>query len=97
MKARWLGAALVFAAVGGCDTTNTIVQGTPDMAGASPAPACTPNAKECVSSTLARVCPADGSGWLAVQCAFGETCSGGDCGLDVNTVPCSPSLRASPG
>jgi hypothetical protein len=89
MKAKWLGAALVFAAIGGCDTTNTYVTAVPDMAGASPAPACPPNAKECVSSTLARVCPADGSGWLAVQCSFGETCSGGDCALDLNTVPCS--------
>jgi hypothetical protein len=93
MKAKWLGAALVFAAMGGCDTTNnTFVTGTPDMAGATPpAPACTPNAKECVSSTLARVCPSDGSGWLAVQCQNGETCNAGDCGLDVNTVSCLPS------
>jgi len=91
MKAKWLGAAIVFAAVGGCTTNNNTVLTTPDMAGASPAPACTPNAKECVSSTLARVCPADGSGWLAVQCQNGETCKGGDCGLDVTTVPCLPS------
>ena len=90
MKARWLGAAIAFAAVGGCDTTNTYVTATPDLAGmASPAPACTPNAKECVSSTLARVCPADGTGWLSVPCPQGQTCTNGDCALDVTTVPCT--------
>lgn len=40
---------------------------------------CTPSTKECVSTQLARVCPSDGAGWLAVQCAVGTTCMSGDC------------------
>jgi hypothetical protein len=91
---NWLGAAILFAAVGGCDTTNTYVNSNPDLAGASPAPTtgCTPNAKECVTSTLARVCPSDGSGWLAVQCTGGDTCDQGECSADVNTFPCTPGV-----
>jgi len=40
-------------------------------------PACPPNTTQCVNSTLARVCPSDGSGWLAVTCAPGQTCTNG--------------------
>ncbi len=79
MRMRWAGAVVALALVG-CDTTNNNINEIPDLAtGASPAPACTPNAKSCVNSTLARVCPSDGSGWLAVPCADGSTCTAGDC------------------
>jgi hypothetical protein len=89
MKAKWL--ALFLVAAGGCDTTNnTIVQAaSPDMAGFKPPLGCTPMAKECVTGTLARICPSDGSNWLAVQCQFGETCMNGDCTVDVATVQCT--------
>jgi hypothetical protein len=70
----------------GC-TTNNYTVGADGGAGG-----CPPNTKQCVSSTLSRVCPSDGSGWLAVQCNNGETCdmTSGDCTLDVTTVPCNP-------
>lgn len=43
---------------------------------------CPANARQCVSSTLARLCPSDGSGWLAESCATGETCTAGVCAAD---------------
>jgi hypothetical protein len=49
---------------------------------------CTPNAKECVNDNLARVCPADGSGWLAQPCHAGEKCAGGECKADP-MAPCT--------
>lgn len=74
-----LGALLLGAlVVTGCGGSND--NGSGDMAGQSnPQKACTANAKECVSTQLARVCPSDGAGWLAVQCATGMTCMNGDC------------------
>jgi hypothetical protein len=40
---------------------------------------CPASTAECVDDSLARVCPADGAGWLAVPCAAGETCQEGAC------------------
>ena len=51
---------------------------------------CTPMALECVSATLARVCPADGSGWIGVPCAAGQTCSSGTCVPDLTMASCTP-------
>ena len=42
---------------------------------------CTPNAKDCVSSTLARICPPDGSGWISYACGTGGTCTDGVCSV----------------
>lgn len=47
---------------------------------------CTPSAKECVSPALARVCPADGSGWVSQSCRDGEVCDKGDCKADPNVA-----------
>lgn len=87
-----LAVVAVLAAVAGCGDTinNTYVTGdggsgnTNDAAGT-----CTPNAKECVTSRVARICAADGSGWVTQQCDFGDVCSGGDCTADPN-VACVP-------
>jgi hypothetical protein len=49
---------------------------------------CIPNTQECVSDSLARVCPADGQGWLGVPCADGQICSNGTCIL--NMAMCKP-------
>lgn len=54
----------------------------------APPPACTPGAKECLDPSLARVCPPDGSGWLAQRCSAGARCENGDCIADVATRPC---------
>lgn len=59
---------------------------TPDAApAADAAPPCTPNAKECVTDKLARICPEDGSGWLAVPCGEREVCDPerGECVFDL--------------
>src|SRR5579859_1812624 len=86
MRTLALACAVAFAA---CDTTNETKIIIADLSGSVPGDAstinplaCTPNAKECVTSSLARVCPADGTQWLAVQCAPGQKCAAGDCVVD---------------
>ena len=87
------------ATLGGCDTTNTNNYFFADMAttqtggsdGSSLGQACKPNTQDCVNDSLARVCPSDGSGWLAVQCAFGEICQAGNCVFDQQGTSCLPS------
>jgi hypothetical protein len=56
------------------------------------APACPANTKQCVSTTLARLCPADGSGWLSEPCGAGETCSGA--GVCAGAAGCTPNSQA---
>jgi hypothetical protein len=52
---------------------------------------CAPaGAKNCVNDTLARVCPADGTGWLPVLCSQGQKCKDGTCQID-------PSASCDPG
>jgi hypothetical protein len=63
---------------------------------------CMPMAQECVSDQLARVCPADGSGWLSISCGPGTKCSNGVCAPDagsaqlcqVGTGSCGDSTHA---
>lgn len=84
-KTAWVGAgiaAVVLAGwTGGCSndddnkgatTTDTVEAG----------PKCTAGAKECLTPKVARVCPADGSGWLSQTCGTGEVCDQGECKLD---------------
>ena len=52
---------------------------------------CPAGAKECISDTLARVCPADGSAWLSLTCGAGQKCTNGDCGPDP-AATCSPVM-----
>jgi hypothetical protein len=52
-------------------------------------PCAPPGAKNCVTDTLARICPSDGSGWLPVECRAGEKCESGDCKPDPN-ASCTP-------
>jgi hypothetical protein len=54
---------------------------------------CAPGAKECVNTSLARICPADGSGWLSQECKVGEKCDKGDCVADA-TALCAPGSGA---
>ncbi len=54
---------------------------------------CAPGAKECVNPSLARVCPADGSGWLSQECKVGEKCDQGGCVADPNAT-CAPGSGA---
>jgi hypothetical protein len=86
-KLFWVGAALAgsmaIVTSSGCDGSDSKT-GAPAPAAVVDASAvgCSPNAKECVSPRLARVCPGDGAGWLSVSCGLGEVCTDGDCKLD---------------
>jgi hypothetical protein len=98
MKVRFLGLAILAVAAFGCGNTSSPTdmghpQPTPDLSTPDARQSCTPNAKECVSDALARVCPADGSGWLPVQCQPGYKCTAGDCQPDPNAA-CQPGSGA---
>ncbi|MFO0671700.1 MAG: hypothetical protein U0235_19060 [Polyangiaceae bacterium] len=54
---------------------------------------CTPGKKECVTDTVARVCPADGTLWVGVTCRVGEKCDQGDC----KPVAGGPTAACVPG
>lgn len=41
--------------------------------------ACSPNAHECVSSRIQRICLADGTGWITSDCPDGLKCENGEC------------------
>lgn len=87
-------AALLVNACTGTTTNNTYATSDDSGVGTVVLPdgavvACTPNAKECLNPSLARVCPADGSAWLAQQCKVGEKCDKGVCGVDPNAL-CLP-------
>jgi hypothetical protein len=56
---------------------------------------CSPGAKECVSDTVARVCPQDGNGWLSVPCVGGTKCEAGEC--KGATLVCTPGAGACTG
>jgi hypothetical protein len=80
----------VVAACGSNGSVDAPISAGPD-AGEGGTLGCTANTKECVSPTLARVCPADGAGWLAVSCPAGEVCANGSCAPDTNVkVACTP-------
>jgi hypothetical protein len=51
-------------------------------AGCKSDPACSAGARDCVTDSLARICMADGSGWVT------ESCAGGTCKDGVCQVPC---------
>lgn len=91
VAATLMGVALT----NGCSSTNDngptspVEAGVPSSAEAG-AP-CTAGAKECVTPQLARVCPADGSGWLSITCGSGQTCDGGEC----KAVPTAPGTCLS--
>lgn len=84
-----LGAACfaLTVAVGGCsgDTINNNNSGLAsgdsgiDVLGALGTLGCAAGKKDCVSDTVARVCPSDGTSWIAVTCRVGEKCTDGDC------------------
>jgi hypothetical protein len=87
-----LAVVAVLAAVAGCgDTINNTYVTSDGGSGSDANGTCTPNTKECVTSKVARICAADGSGWVSQQCDVGEVCSGGDCTLDPN-VACTPGV-----
>jgi len=44
--------------------------------------ACKPGAKACASDKVAKICDADGSGWVELPCAANETCTMDACGPD---------------
>ena len=73
----WL--PLLLSSLIACDNSGNKGNGQPDLAGTMSGQSCTPNRSECVTLTLLRVCPSDGSQWLAVQCNPGETCQNGAC------------------
>jgi hypothetical protein len=50
---------------------------------------CEAKKKECVSDRVARICPADGAGWVTSQCRAGEKCSDGECKVDTGAL-CKP-------
>ncbi|MEO6418823.1 MAG: hypothetical protein ABIP39_05420, partial [Polyangiaceae bacterium] len=93
----WVVGALAIGAIAtvglnGCtgDSTTNVIE-NPDASpvgadGASSAQSCTPGVKECVSPSIARVCPADGADWAVKTCADDEKCSNGDCVADANAV-----------
>ena len=90
-----LAAVGAVAAIDGCSSGSgglvTVDGGV--KPGKDAGPSCTPNAKECVSSALARICPSDGSGWLALPCGTGQSCTGaGVCASDGGTS-CTPNAQ----
>jgi hypothetical protein len=94
MSRLWLIALLA-----GCgSTTNNYITEGNDLSITLPdgsSGPCTPNAKDCVSDALARVCPADGSGWLPVPCGATATCMNGDCVANaVSGFICIPGTTA---
>jgi len=80
---------LVLAALSGCTTNNTYVVGDDGGMTRDAAGTCTASAKECVTSRVARICAADGTGWVSQQCDPGFVCSNGDCTPDPNAA-CNP-------
>ncbi|MET0386830.1 MAG: hypothetical protein ABW321_12765 [Polyangiales bacterium] len=44
--------------------------------------ACEPEEKACASSAVAKICDADGSGWIEQRCVEGQTCIQGECRPD---------------
>ena len=55
---------------------------------------CTPNAKECLTTTSHKICSADGSSWgLSINCGTGETCNvaNGECVGTSPTITCTDS------
>ncbi len=103
VRIRWFAFTAAIGAVAllanGCtgDTVNNFVDdaGTVVTADGSVivGTKCAPSTKECVSPALARVCPADGSGWLAQPCHDGEKCDKGECKPDPNAA-CLPNSGA---
>jgi hypothetical protein len=88
---RLVVALVVAAGCGG--TTNNYYGSDGGVGGGSSnvdaAGTCTANAKECVTMRVGRVCAADGTGWVPLQCNLGEICQGGDCAPDPNAA-CNP-------
>jgi hypothetical protein len=83
--------AVVLVAAGCGDTINNTYVTSDGGVGTDANGTCTPNAKECVTDRVARICAADGSGWVSQQCDIGDICSGGDCSPDPN-VACTPGV-----
>jgi hypothetical protein len=68
-------------------------------------PPCPASKAECVGERIARICPADGSGWLPLACNSWESCSAGRCvsssvasdaGPDGGVVSCVPGKTDCP-
>jgi hypothetical protein len=89
IKQSWITIACFAIGCGSSPATQPDLGMTPPPTGDLAVMACTPMAKECVTNQLARVCPADGSGWLALQCPQGQICMMGDCKPDLNAA-CIP-------
>ena len=85
-----LGGSVV---VAGCSGSSAPVVGKTDASTSGDAgPACPASTKQCVTSSLARICPSDGSGWLPLACSPGETCTNGVCASDAGTA-CTPNAQ----
>jgi hypothetical protein len=98
-RMRRLAVTLVVSAVAvaayGCSgsTKTNIINpdaGNGGEGGTASGESCTPGTKECVNDALARVCPSDGTGWLAQRCGVGKKCVQGDCVGDSNAT-CMPN------
>jgi hypothetical protein len=84
-----MGALLLATCVGGCGDDDDKKTAAPLQKAVDAGPKCSAGAKECIATKVARVCPADGSGWLTQTCGVGETCQQGECKLDPNAA-CLP-------
>lgn len=76
-----MGLVLILLAATGCPANDN---NAPDDGGFG----CPAETKECVDSQLARVCPADGSGWINKACSVGSSCLAGEC--VANAPVCEP-------
>jgi hypothetical protein len=94
---NWLGVALCGAATLGvaaaCSSSNDSTGTIPNSSTGADAsvvvvngPGCAAGTKECVNDKLARICPADGSAWIAQTCAADEKCTAGACAKDPSVV-----------
>lgn len=79
MRTSTLTMTMALLVLAACDNGANKNNSNPDLLGGVSNEACTPNRAECVTATLARVCPADGSGWLPLMCQGQDTCQNGIC------------------
>jgi hypothetical protein len=86
MHARFIRPLLAVAScLAACTNNSGLPPQVPDLG-----TACTPRAKDCVGDSVARLCPADGSGWVAIPCAPAQKCMNGDC---VGPIAPAPRTR----
>jgi lysophospholipase L1-like esterase len=75
-----------FTLLGANETAKLVIEGIKELGsstglvqyikGATPNPTCTPNTKECVSSSVFRQCNSAGTAWTNTNCPSSQTCSG---------------------